>query len=129
MLVQTFIKVANYQHIMPTRYTLDVDLKSIVTQEALENSSKRTEARKVRFKCSICAAQALCAALHATAQHLVTWAVSTTHFFACCCPFIHELGQVTWCFEAIHCKGMFVKCPQSRCCGDMPYLFDSDMLA
>ena len=32
---------------MPTRYTLDVDLKSVVTQEAIENSSKRTEARKV----------------------------------------------------------------------------------
>ena len=63
MLVQTFIKVANYQHIMPTRYTLDVDLKSIVTQEALENSSKRTEARKVRFKCSMCAAQALCCSI------------------------------------------------------------------
>lgn len=47
MLVQTFIKVANYQHIMPTRYTLDVDLKGLVTAEALESSSKRTEARKV----------------------------------------------------------------------------------
>lgn len=47
LLLQTFIKVANYQHIMPTRYTLDIDLKSIVTQEALENSSKKTEARKV----------------------------------------------------------------------------------
>ena len=56
MLLQTFIKVANYQHIMPTRYTLDIDLKSIVTQEALENSSKRTEARKVRLIDSMCAA-------------------------------------------------------------------------
>ena len=46
-LVQTFIKVANYQHIMPTRYTLEVDLKNLVTNEALENSTKRTEARKV----------------------------------------------------------------------------------
>lgn len=32
---------------MPTRYTLEVDLKGLVTQEALENSTKRTEARKV----------------------------------------------------------------------------------
>lgn len=51
--VQTFIKVANYQHIMPTRYTLDVDLKSIVTQEAVENSSKRTEARKVSVQACV----------------------------------------------------------------------------
>lgn len=50
LLLQTFIKVANYQHIMPTRYTLDVDLKSVVTQEAVENSSKRTEARKVSLR-------------------------------------------------------------------------------
>ena len=28
---QSFIKVVNYQHMMPTRYTLDVDLKPIVT--------------------------------------------------------------------------------------------------
>jgi len=47
LLLQTFIKVANYQHMMPTRYTLDVDLKSLITNEAVENSSKRTEARKV----------------------------------------------------------------------------------
>ena len=32
---------------MPTRYTLDVDLKSLITNEAVESSSKRTEARKV----------------------------------------------------------------------------------
>jgi hypothetical protein len=38
----------NYNHIMPTRYTLDVDLKSVVTTDAVDNSTKRTEARKVR---------------------------------------------------------------------------------
>lgn len=53
-MVQTFIKVANYQHIMPTRYTLDIDLKSIVTQEAVENSSKRTDARKVSLQLLSC---------------------------------------------------------------------------
>lgn len=47
VLLQTFIKVANYQHIMPTRYTLDTDLKGLVTTEAVENSSKRSEACKV----------------------------------------------------------------------------------
>ena len=34
---------------MPTRYTLEVDLKNSVTAEALENSTKKKEARKVRF--------------------------------------------------------------------------------
>jgi ribosomal protein L14E/L6E/L27E len=47
--VKTFTKVVNYNHIMPTRYTLDIDLKGVVTAEALENSSKRTDANKVRF--------------------------------------------------------------------------------
>ncbi|WIA20088.1 hypothetical protein OEZ86_013736 [Tetradesmus obliquus] len=44
--VKTFTKVVNYNHIMPTRYTLDIDLKGVVTAEALENSSKRTDANK-----------------------------------------------------------------------------------
>ncbi len=33
---------------MPTRYTLDVDFAKTVTGEALENSSKKVEANKVR---------------------------------------------------------------------------------
>ena len=45
---QTFLKVVNYQHLMPTRYTLDVDLKSLVTADVVDNSSKRIEVRKVR---------------------------------------------------------------------------------
>ncbi|KAK9836041.1 hypothetical protein WJX81_008401 [Elliptochloris bilobata] len=44
--LKTFIKVVNYQHMMPTRYTLDVDLKAIVTQDVLDNSTKKQEARK-----------------------------------------------------------------------------------
>merc|ERR1711907_521539 len=44
--VKTFVKMVNYNHIMPTRYTLDVDLKSIVTTDVAENSSKRVDARK-----------------------------------------------------------------------------------
>jgi large subunit ribosomal protein L27e len=31
---------------MPTRYTLDVDLKATVTPDALENATKKTAARK-----------------------------------------------------------------------------------
>jgi large subunit ribosomal protein L27e len=44
--LKTFIKVVNYNHIMPTRYTLDVDLKSVITPEVLENTSKKIDARK-----------------------------------------------------------------------------------
>merc|ERR1711976_358750 len=44
--VKTFVKMVNYNHIMPTRYTLDVDLKSVVTTDVADNSTKRTEARK-----------------------------------------------------------------------------------
>ena len=55
---QTFIKVVNYQHMMPTRYTLDVDLKAVVTQDVLDNSTKKQEARKVRLSgpcsCTCC---------------------------------------------------------------------------
>lgn len=44
--VQTFIKVVNYQHLMPTRYTLEVDLKSVVTADTVDNSTKKVEANK-----------------------------------------------------------------------------------
>ncbi|TXG57224.1 hypothetical protein EZV62_018537 [Acer yangbiense] len=33
--VKAFIKLVNYQHLMPTRYTHDVDLKDIVTADSL----------------------------------------------------------------------------------------------
>ncbi len=44
---QTFVKTVNYQHIMPTRYTLDVDLKAAVPTDATETSEKRKTARQV----------------------------------------------------------------------------------
>ncbi|EFJ49298.1 component of cytosolic 80S ribosome and 60S large subunit [Volvox carteri f. nagariensis] len=44
--IKTFIKTVNYQHMMPTRYTLDVDLKNVISAEALETATKKTEARK-----------------------------------------------------------------------------------
>lgn len=47
--LQTFVKTVNYQHMMPTRYTLDVDLKNVVTAEALETATKKEDARKVRY--------------------------------------------------------------------------------
>jgi len=36
----------NYNHMMPTRYTLDLDLKAAVTGEALEGADKRVAAGK-----------------------------------------------------------------------------------
>lgn len=44
--LKAFTKIVNYNHIMPTRYTLDVDLKTVVTPEKLESTASRVEARK-----------------------------------------------------------------------------------
>ena len=43
---QTFIKTVNYNHLMHTRYTLDLDLKN-VAGDVLENTTKKVDARKV----------------------------------------------------------------------------------
>ena len=43
---QAFIKTVNYNHIMPTRYALDLDLKSAVTSVATETTTKRVAAGK-----------------------------------------------------------------------------------
>ncbi|RXH94488.1 hypothetical protein DVH24_024172 [Malus domestica] len=44
--VKAFIKVVNYQHQMPTRYTLDVDLKDVVNVESLQTKDKKVTALK-----------------------------------------------------------------------------------
>ncbi|PWA44342.1 ribosomal protein L27e, Translation protein SH3-like domain protein [Artemisia annua] len=44
--VKAFIKVVNYNHIMPTRYTLDVDLKDVVTSDVLTSRDKKVTACK-----------------------------------------------------------------------------------
>ncbi|KAJ4869461.1 60S ribosomal protein L27-3 [Raphanus sativus] len=44
--VKCFIKVVNYQHLMPTRYTLDVDLKEVATLDALSSKDKKVAALK-----------------------------------------------------------------------------------
>lgn len=44
--LKPFVKIVNYNHIMPTRYTLDVDLKNIVSSEKLDSKTKRVETRK-----------------------------------------------------------------------------------
>lgn len=44
--VKAFIKLVNYNHIMPTRYTLDVDLKDVVTTDCLLSRDKKVVAAK-----------------------------------------------------------------------------------
>ena len=48
--LKAFVKAVNYNHVMPTRYTLDVDLKGAVAGDALENSTKKVEACKAAKK-------------------------------------------------------------------------------
>ncbi|KAJ6741560.1 60S RIBOSOMAL PROTEIN L27 [Salix viminalis] len=51
--VKCFVKVVNYQHLMPTRYTLDVDLKELVTPDCLVTKDKKVVAckeTKTRFE-------------------------------------------------------------------------------
>ena len=46
--LQTFVKVVNYTHLMPTRYNLsDVDLKKVISTETTDNAEKKKEANKV----------------------------------------------------------------------------------
>ena len=46
--IKPFIKSTNYNHIMPTRYALDVELKSVVTADVVSgsNPTARQNARK-----------------------------------------------------------------------------------
>jgi large subunit ribosomal protein L27e len=46
--VKPFIKVINYNHLMPTRYTLELEgLKGVVTNETFTEVTQREEAKKV----------------------------------------------------------------------------------
>merc|ERR1712230_79934 len=45
--IKPFIKVVNYNHIMPTRYTLELEgLKGVVTNDTFTEVSQREEAKK-----------------------------------------------------------------------------------
>merc|ERR1712183_1123502 len=48
--VKPFIKVVNYTHLMPTRYALEVELKSIVTTDLVSGSSANPTARQTARK-------------------------------------------------------------------------------
>lgn len=46
--VKPFIKTVNYNHIMPTRYTLELEgLKNVVSNDTFKEVSQREEAKKV----------------------------------------------------------------------------------
>jgi large subunit ribosomal protein L27e len=46
--VKPFIKAINYNHLLPTRYTVDVeDFKSVISTETFSEPSQREEAKKV----------------------------------------------------------------------------------
>ncbi|KAK9366339.1 ribosomal L27e protein family-domain-containing protein [Lipomyces kononenkoae] len=45
--IKPFIKVVNYNHLMPTRYTLDLEsLKNVVTNDTFKEPSQREDAKK-----------------------------------------------------------------------------------
>ncbi|EPS40620.1 hypothetical protein H072_5500 [Dactylellina haptotyla CBS 200.50] len=45
--VKPFIKTANFNHLMPTRYTLDMDtLKGALTADTFKEPTQREEAKK-----------------------------------------------------------------------------------
>ncbi|KAJ9293701.1 hypothetical protein DTO271G3_7583 [Paecilomyces variotii] len=45
--IKPFIKVINYNHLMPTRYTLELEgLKGVVTQDTFKEVSQREDAKK-----------------------------------------------------------------------------------
>ncbi|KAL8664333.1 MAG: hypothetical protein Q9202_003148 [Teloschistes flavicans] len=45
--VKPFIKIVNYNHLMPTRYTLELEgLKNVITNDTFKEVSQREEAKK-----------------------------------------------------------------------------------
>ena len=45
--LKPFIKTVNYNHLMPTRYTLELEgLKTVVSHETFKETSQREEAKK-----------------------------------------------------------------------------------
>ncbi|KAI9358556.1 ribosomal L27e protein family-domain-containing protein [Zopfochytrium polystomum] len=44
--VKPFVKSVNYNHILPTRYNLDLDLKSVVTVDAMREVTQRKAAKR-----------------------------------------------------------------------------------
>ena len=46
--LKPFVKVINYNHIMPTRYTVDIDLKKEVNEESISSSARKDTRKAVK---------------------------------------------------------------------------------
>jgi len=44
--IKPFVKYVNYNHIMPTRYSVDIDVRAVVNQQALKKDDTRKDAKK-----------------------------------------------------------------------------------
>ncbi|EPZ35389.1 putative 60S ribosomal protein L27 [Rozella allomycis CSF55] len=44
--VKPFVKVINHSHMLPTRYSFNVDLSKVVKHEAIQDAAQRQEVRK-----------------------------------------------------------------------------------
>ncbi|RHY74090.1 hypothetical protein DYB37_004328 [Aphanomyces astaci] len=45
--IKPFVKYVNYNHILPTRYVADIELKKVVDDEVLATPEARIESRKI----------------------------------------------------------------------------------
>mmetsp|Transcript_32917 Transcript_32917/g.104230 ORF Transcript_32917/g.104230 Transcript_32917/m.104230 type:complete len:144 (-) Transcript_32917:146-577(-) len=48
--VKPFVKYLNVRHIMPTRYVVDINVKDIVTDAAMESEAQRADLKKAMKK-------------------------------------------------------------------------------
>jgi len=46
MKIKSFLKFVNYNHMMPTRYGLDIDFKNVIAPESVTDVPKRRKMRK-----------------------------------------------------------------------------------
>jgi len=46
--IKPFIKAVNYNHFMPTRYLLDLDLKNVINKNAFEKARRKKTRREVK---------------------------------------------------------------------------------
>lgn len=44
--IKPFVKYVNYTHIMPTRYAVDIDLKKVLDDGAMNAAESRVDTRK-----------------------------------------------------------------------------------
>ena len=44
--IKPFVKFVNFNHVMPTRYVVDIDVKKLVEEELVREPEKRVELRK-----------------------------------------------------------------------------------